>query len=242
MRERDCVDPNERAAMMQIRLKSIAYQSGLISKGEILYAFKIGDLSRTVAMYESGSLEDLDRALKNDPLWPYAWVDTMPVLGTEQMTREIESYLGERILTDADYSALHWDIRPIRKEGEYWLAWKIVPPFSPLMSEQAQNDVYRRTAISQRAHQSPKELNDENPVGKSVGILLFEGTFAELKHHVTHCDVYRDSDIEFTPLEPLARAWEATVTALRDKGWEVDVANGAAPADVEAHKRIDVTA
>jgi hypothetical protein len=221
-RERECVDPNERAAMMRHRLKSIGYQAELLRNGAALYAFKEEDLSRTVLMFEIDALTTLDRLLKNDPLWPYSHVDTIPVLGTEEMTREIEQYLGEKILDDADYKALHWDMRPVHRDGEYWLAWKEVPPFNPLMSEEAQNDVYRRTAVSQRAHQSPAELNDENPIGKSVGILLYEGSMDSLLEHVTHCDVYRDSDIRFTRLEPLQRAWDTTVAQLRAKGWTVE--------------------
>lgn len=221
-RERACVDPNESAAMMRHRLRSLDYQQQLLDQGHLVYAFRSSeDPSRGVMMFQVERMDQLDVFLKNDPLWPYCVVDTTPVLGTEHMTREIESYLGERILSEADYAALSWEPRPIQPDGEYWLAWKIVPPFSPLMSEEAQNDVYRRTAVSQRAHQSPYEFNDENPVGKSVGILVFEGPYDEMLEHVTHCDVYRDSEIEFTSLDTLPRAKRKTIETLRRRGWDV---------------------
>ena len=222
-RERNCQDPNELAAMMRFRLQSINYQLDLLAKNSLLYAFKTEeDLSRGVMMFEADSLEDLDSLIKRDPLWAYSHVTTTPVLGTIEMSQEIERYLGETILSSEDYANLHWEMRPVQRDREYWLAWKYVPPFSPLMSEHAQNDVYRRTVISQRAHQSPYELNDENPVGKSVGILVFEGSMDQLLEHVTHCDVYRDSQIDFTKLVPLVVAWDATVSQLRAKGWQVD--------------------
>lgn len=221
--ERMCADPNEVAAMMRHRLKSIEYQQKLHDDGKLVYGFKeADDLSRGVLMYEVDGLYELDLLQKRDPLWPYCHVETQPVLGTEHMSREIEDFIGERILNDDEYAQLEWPARKIDPAAEYWLAWKIVPPFSPLMTEEAQHDVYRRTVISQRAHQSRQEFNDENPVGKSVGILVYEGTMEDMLKHVTHCDVYRDSEIEFTSLATFAAARAATATWLRNKGWPVD--------------------
>ena len=76
--------------------------------------------------------------------------------------------------------------------------------------------------ISQRAHHSPLEYADDNPVGKAVGILIAEGgSLEEVKAHVASCEVYPDTEVMYTELYQLERASDMTVQELGKLGKSV---------------------
>jgi muconolactone delta-isomerase len=228
--ERPTRDPQERAAMLAHRLESIAYQQDLLDRGVLAYAFRANGGADTVALFETGTLEELDCLIKRDPGYPYSTTEVVPVVSTLAMVREASEYLGEEILSEDELHDLdHLNApRTLNRATTYWLAWKEVMPFSPLLSQEAQDDVHRRTVTSQRAHHSPIEFADDNPVGKSVGVLVAEGSLEGVKAHVAGCEVYPDTVITFTELLHLADAREMAAQALAGAGRCAPAAQAAA--------------
>jgi hypothetical protein len=216
MTERPQPDAQERAAMLGHRLRSLNYQQGLLVSGELAYAFRTVGGESAILMYEVQSLENLDRTVKRDPGWPYAETTVTPVVSTESLVREAQEYLGEDHFTEEELPLLVFPRREIDARATYWLAYKEVKPFSPLLSDDDQNDIHRRTIFAQKAHLEPIEFADDNPVGKAVGILVAAGALADVRRHVEGCDVFPDTVVEYKELVPLERAWEATVAALKD--------------------------
>ena len=157
-------------------------------------------------MFVADSLESLDRHIKNDPAFPYSRTSVIPVVSTVAMAEELMDYLGEQVLAEADLAALEFGVRVPEGARQYWLAWKELSVFSPLLPEAVQMDIHRRTLTSQRAHHSPIELADDNPVGMPVGILIAEGTREQVEQHVAGCEVYPDTVVTFTELMQLGDA------------------------------------
>ncbi len=221
MTERSTSDPQELSAMLQHRLNSIAYQQSLLDSELLAYAFRIYEGRVAIELFEVDSLETLDRLIKADPQFPYSMNDVTPLVSTQAMVKEASDYLGESILTEAELAELTFPRKSIEPGSMYWLAYKEVKPFSPLLSQEMQNDVHRRTVVSQRSHHAALEFADDNPVGKSVGILVACGELHEVQAHVRNCEVYPDTEVEFTELMPLKRAWESTVGRLQELQREV---------------------
>jgi hypothetical protein len=212
MTERAVNDPQEFAAMLQHRLASIGYQYSLMHEnGPLAYAFRDKTGTLAVLMYETETLEKIDFYLKRDPGWQYSETDVMPVVSTEALVREAQDYLGETIISEGELGEFRYERRSPCSERQYWLAYKQVKPFSPLLSLEAQNDVHRRTVIAQKAHLESLEFADDNPVGKAVGILIAEAGFDDVKRHVESCEVFPDTQVTYTELLPLERAWDQAV-------------------------------
>jgi hypothetical protein len=161
-------------------------------------------------MYEVETLETLDLLLKRDPGWAYATTEVTPVVSTVALVTEAQDYLGESILTQDEVDGLAPERRRINPVGTYWLAYKEVRAFNPLLSIEEQDDVHRRTVTSQRAHLDAVEFADDNPVGKAVGILVAEGELADVRRHVETCEVFPDTVVSYKELLPLERAFEFT--------------------------------
>ncbi len=214
MNERSPRDAQENSAMLLHRLESLRYQADLLASGCLAYAFRAELGSVTVMMFEVDSLTDLDRYLKRDPGWPYCATEVIPVVSTEALIREAQDYLGEFIFAEEELQHLDYVKKPINSDCQYWLAIKEVLPFSPLLSEDAQNDVHRRTVLAQRSHLNPVEFADDNPVGRAVGILVAEGDLESTKKHVESCEVFPDTIVTYLELSPLPRAWTATVAEI----------------------------
>jgi hypothetical protein len=214
MVERETHDAQEKAAMLYHRLDSIRYQLPLYQSGALAYAFRVVSGNAAVLMYDVATLQLLDLHLKRDPGWPYAHTEVVPVVSTEDLVREAQDYLGEHLFTDEELPSLCFERRRIDSKAMYWLAYKEVRPFSPLLTEESQNDVHRRTILAQRAHFESLEFADDNPVGKAVGILVAESELEAVKAHVESCDVFPDTTVQYTELLPLERAWDMTVAEL----------------------------
>jgi muconolactone delta-isomerase len=195
-------------------MRSIEYQNDLLNRGVLRYAFRAKDGFKAVLMFELNTLEELDALVKRDPGWPYSHARVVPVVTTESLVREAQEYLGETILSDNEVQALDIPRQKIEQNSQYWLAWKEVKPFSPLLPDVDQNDVYRRTLIAQKSHGDPVEFSDENPVGLSVGILIAHGDLEATRRHIETCDVFPDTIVEYTELLPLQMAWEAARAEL----------------------------
>jgi muconolactone delta-isomerase len=214
MTERQTFDSQELAAMLRHRLDSITYQQKLLDKGDLAYAFRTKQGNQSVLMYEINSLEYLDLLIKRDPHFPYSEIEVVPVVSTETLVREAQEYLNEQIFSDNELPKLNFPRKPINSEATYWLAYKKVKPFSPLLSEEEQNDVHRRTILAQQGHFDDLEFADDNPVGKPVGILVAECSLEKVQAHVETCDVYPDTVVIYNELLPLKRAWNATVQEI----------------------------
>lgn len=215
MKERSTVDPQEFAAMLSHRLHSISYQQRLVDGGALAYSFRSESGDTSVELFEVGTLEELDVLIKSDPHFSYSDNEVVPVVGTVDMVREASSFLGESILTESELDELRFPRKSINQDSMYWLAYKEVRAFSPLLSQEEQNDIARRTVVSQRAHHSPLEFADDNPVGKAVGILVAEGTLEEVRAHVSNCEVYPDTEVTFTRLLTLRQSWEQAIKELK---------------------------
>jgi hypothetical protein len=238
MTERNVNDPQELAAMLLHRLASINYQYSLMrEEGPLAYAFRNRAGTLAVLMYETDTLEKLDFFLKRDPGWQYAETDVMPVVSTEALVREAQDYLGETIIGESELGEFRYERRKPDSKQEYWLAYKQVKPFSPLLSLDAQNDVHRRTVIAQKAHLESLEFADDNPVGKAVGILVAEAAFDDVKQHVESCEVYPDTQVIYTELLPLERAWEVAVGETHKLGRSIPEGVALGSSTVAAAKR-----
>ncbi len=204
--------------MLRHRLASIDYQLSLLASESLVYAFRSGSGDEAILMYEASSLTDVDRSIKRDPLFPYSLCDVVPVISTVDMADELMDHLDERVLSDAELDDLKFPPKPISDNAEYWLAWKHLAPFSPLLADEVQDDIHRRTLVSQRAHHSPIELADDNPVGMAVGILIAEGTLNAIREHVSRCDVYPDTVVDYLKLVPLRCARNDAISELSTLG------------------------
>lgn len=213
--ERSTQDPQEEAAMLGHRLDSIHYLKDLLTGPSCEYIFKSEDGRTSLLLLQPASLEELDRLIKADPLFPYATVDVVPVVPTSAMVREIQAYLGEEILTEQELAALEPQRVAIDPEGMFVLLAKTQPAFSPLLSLEEQRDIYRRTVIAQRRHTSPIEVSDYNPVGKAEGLLIAKCTSVEaVWQHVRSAEIYPDTHVEMHPLRTLEQSWRDTIARL----------------------------
>ncbi|MDX2085354.1 MAG: hypothetical protein SFZ03_08205 [Candidatus Melainabacteria bacterium] len=214
--ERECHDTQERVALLRHRLKAIRYQYQLMEQQKIHYAFYPINKAEAYLLYMIDSLEDLDLLLKRDPYFPHTRADVIPVVNTEALVREAQDYLGVEHFSqaDIDQGVLDYGVQPVDQEADYLLAIKEVPPFSPLLSEEEQNDVHYRTILAQEGHFSQIEFSDENPVGMQVGITVVKGPLDETKALVESCPVFPDTMVEYTHLMTLKQAWKYTVEEL----------------------------
>lgn len=217
MHERRCLDAQELAAMLSHRLRALQYHEALLRDNKILFGFAAGDdCVSSILLYAVSGHEELDWLIKRDPHFAYTACDVVPVVTTEALVREAQDFLGEHIFPAEELPKLNFPTKLIRPDGEYWLAWKEVSPFSPLCSEEVQNDVHRRTILAQRGHFENLEFADYNPVGRPVGILIGEGELKGIREHVETCDVFPDTRVEYTRLWTHKQAWNLTCEKLKE--------------------------
>jgi hypothetical protein len=210
MKERPCADPQERAAMLKHRLNAIEYQFRLLHEERLHYAFYTNELTESILLYVPDNLEQLDYCIKRDPHFAYSVATVLPCIDTEALVREAQDYLREDIIPEERLAGLTPPKRPIDPDSEYWLAWKQVQAFSPLLPLEDQDDVHRRTVVAQSHHAATIEFADDNPVGMPVGILIAEGAFSDVRRHVEDCEVYPDTSVTYTQLLTLQCAWDRT--------------------------------
>jgi len=191
-----------------------------MDKGEIAYAF-VDENGAGVTMYEVESLDRADWLVKRDPLFPYASFETIPTISSDALVIEAQDYLGEQFFEPESLGELLMPKRSVQNDGEYWLAWKEVPPFSPMVPKEVQDDVHRRTVIAQQAHTKSMEFADDNPVGRPIGILIAEAPFDEVDAHVRSCEVYPDTEVKYTRLYTLWQEWYRTAVQLTEAGHDV---------------------
>jgi hypothetical protein len=219
--ERECRDTQELAAMLRHRLNGIAYKAQLLREGDLAYAFFTQPANEAILMYEVDSVDRLDLLIKRDPQFAYAHVETMPTIQTEALLREAQDYLGENIIPEEELPEYNHARKQIEDDATYYLAWKEVPPFSPLLSIEEQNDVHRRTIQAQMIHFQEIEFADDNPAGRPVGILIAQAGLDEVRRHVETCEVYPDTIVRYTHLLTLPVAWRETVKSLTTLGRSV---------------------
>jgi muconolactone delta-isomerase len=213
--ERETRDPQEEVAMIRHRLNSIQYLMKLLQDQTLEYAFRSDDNRSTMMLVRADSLEDLDRIIKADPAFPYSEVDVMPVVSTPTMVREIQDYLGEQILTEEELAELEPTPVDIDPNGNYFLTTKTQLAFSALLPEEEQRDIYRRTVIAQRRHNSPIEVSDYNPVGKAWGILIAKcERIDEVQRHVEMAEIYPDTKVETSHIQTLQQSWRSSINRL----------------------------
>lgn len=219
LKERATADTQELAAMLLHRLRAIDYHEGLLRAGDLHYAFLSGErCTEAILLFEVENHERLDWLLKRDPHFAYASRTVIPTVLTDALVREAQDYLGEAIFSEEEIPSLRFPKRDIDPAGEYWLAWKEVPPFSPLCPVEVQDDVHRRTILAQKGHFDVLEFADDNPVGMPVGILVAEAPLDQLRQHVESCDVFPDTIVQYERIWTHAQAREMTrrlITELR---------------------------
>ncbi|PSR22671.1 MAG: hypothetical protein C7B47_16445 [Sulfobacillus thermosulfidooxidans] len=202
-------DSREVAAMRDIRRASLDYLARLEDTRLVDLVFKSSDWKSTILVAETDSLEELDRLIKRDPLFPYVRYNVKPVTFTREMVDELEDYLGETVLTEAEKAALTPRPLRIKPDGQmYYLVEKDLHPFSPLMSEEEIRDVYRATLVSQRLHASTKEVVDYNPVGIPHGYLIMEaGSESEVFEHLSSVPIFKYTTVTVTRLLTMNQAY-----------------------------------
>lgn len=224
MIERETVDPQEKVAMLKHRLASCKYQLDLIKEGKLIYSFKSKEGNKTFMGVEVSSFEELDYLIKADPLFPYSYVNSLPVIPLKHLVEEIHNYIGEVIMSDEEVEKLEHPPTLKKQPGEsYFFAKKVVKPFSPLLSEEEQKDIARRTVLAQAYHWTELEVYDENPVGQPVGLLIAKAkTAEEVISHVSECEVYPDTEMDVIPLDELEECIKATENQLQKLRPELD--------------------
>jgi len=216
MEERHCHDAQENAAMLQIRAKAIDYRASLLAANTLTYAFYFRDRPVGIAFAQTESNNDLDMLIKRDPLFPYCKVEVTPVIDTEWLILEAQDFLKEELISPARAAKLVHPPQPADETMEYLLVRKEVLPFSPLLPQSEQDEIFRRTVRSQDAHANKAlEFADLNPVGSQIGILIGCGSRNEVMEHVEHCEVYPDTVVSCEALLTLGQAFVQCVDQLR---------------------------
>ncbi len=208
MTERECRDAQEEAAMLRIRAAALDYRAQRLEQGELGYAFHLRDRPCGLHLALAQTNQDLDLLIKRDPLFPYSQIDVLPLIDTKWLIKEAQDHLGEQIISDSRAATLVHPQQRASEEHTYYFVWKEVRPFSPLLSEAVQDDIYRRTVRSQDAHENRRlEFADHNPAGRQVGILIGCGSQAEVMSHVKNCEVFPDTVVTCEPLLTLRAAF-----------------------------------
>jgi muconolactone delta-isomerase len=186
--ERANADAQEEAAMLRIRAKAIDHRQTLLQQRKLTYAFYLKNAPVGLMLVQTDRNTELDALVKADPLFPYCHVSVTPVIDTEWLIREAQAYLKEEIISVERAAQLVHPLRPANDDHNYLYVTKEVRPFSPLLPEVAQDEIFRKTVRSQDAHENHElEFADHNPVGQQIGILIGCGTEDEVMTHVRHC-------------------------------------------------------
>jgi len=201
--------------MAVIRSRSIKYLDEVLHTGRLLYAFRSVSNFETHLFLDATSARDMHELLDGDPLISHCSLVIEPLLTGTEMAGALQDYLREEILRAEDWVGLEFTRTPLDPDGTYFLARKVVRPFSPLLSIEDQNRIHRNTLISQRAHTDSREVADFNPVGKAVGILIMRAeSEEEVRSHVSGCEVYVDSAVTIDRVLTLKQAQESNMALL----------------------------
>src|SRR5262245_50551490 len=113
IREREPRDTQERVALLRHRLEAIKYRQALLDEGGLAYAFVTAETDEGILMYEQSNMEALDWHLKRDPHFGYTVATVIPVVSTEALVREAQSYLGEKLFSESELRDLEYPRRKI---------------------------------------------------------------------------------------------------------------------------------
>ncbi|MGD9560929.1 MAG: hypothetical protein AB7F88_00120 [Pyrinomonadaceae bacterium] len=205
--ERTANDPQEERAMAVIREASLNWLSEVQADPRIQYVFRGQDNRSTHYFLQAHSHAQLHDLLDRDPLSMHCRIEFEPLLTTLEMAEALEDYLDDRVLSPEDRHQLEFPKKEISADETYFLAIKIVAPFSPLLSQAVQDTIHFNTLISQTAHTDDREIADYNPVAKPIGILIMKaGSEAEVLEHVQGCQVYIDTTVEIQRLLTVSQA------------------------------------
>lgn len=214
--ERRCADAQEEAAMLRIRAKALDYREYLLERGDLAYAFQLQDTASGLMLALATTNAELDAMLKADPLFPYSRLTVTPVIDTEWLIREAQDHLKEEIISNERAAELVHPLQRPRDDQSYLYVTKEVLPFSPLLPESAQDEIFRKTVRSQNAHENHElEFADHNPVGRQIGILIGCGSEEDVMAHVRHCEVYPDTVVTCEPLLTLRHAYRQCAARLQ---------------------------
>lgn len=207
--ERECRDPQEMRAMATIRERSIEWLQTQEMNDKFEYVFRDVDNTQTHIFLNSESHNDLNELLDQDPLISYSTVEIEPLVTTLEMVKTLKSYLevNEDFFSAGDLEELQFHRQAIDSNSTYYMARKVVCPFSPLLKQEIQDKIHLNTLRSQKAHADSREIADYNPVGKPVGILVMQATsLKEIEDHVKSCEVFVDTIVDYTQLLTLNQA------------------------------------
>jgi muconolactone delta-isomerase len=215
--ERPCGDPQEERAMAGIRAQSITWLQLQYQQGKFEYVFKDSRNTNTYIFLNAQSHSELNELLDQDPLISYCYVEIEPLLTTFEMVDTLTRYLGteEDYFTAQELEELKFHREAIDPDSTYFMARKVVKPFSPLLDKETQDRIHLNTLRSQKAHTDAREVADYNPVGKPVGILIMQAkTQEEVEEHVRACEVFVDTTVEYVRLLTLNKALDVNQTIV----------------------------
>lgn len=207
--ERVCLDPQEMRAMAAIRDRSIDWLQTQEKINKFEYVFRNFDNTETYIFLSSESHNELNELLDQDPLISYSTVEIEPLVTTLEMVKTLKNYLevNENFFSPEELEELEFHRQVIEPESTYFMARKVVAPFSPLLKQEIQDKIHLNTLRSQKAHADSREIADYNPVGKPVGILVMQAmTLEEVEEHVKGCEVFVDTTVDYTQLLTLNQA------------------------------------
>jgi hypothetical protein len=228
--ERPWHDPQEEAAMIQHRVKSIRFWTKHYEEKKILYYFKSEDNTRSYILLNSKDHGDLDRLLKQDPLWPYVLYRVVPCISTKNLIEECQDYLMEKgrmekplfekeaigqfdpvyVKVDMDKTYILGHKNQFLQEGDIYTC-----TFSPLLSEEEQDEIHQRTLISQQYHDSPYEVSDVNPVACAVGIVVYQHESIDfVREEIAKPPIAADTKITVTKLNTPRQALDSSIARL----------------------------
>lgn len=199
--ERPTMDTPETIAMLKYRLKSIEHLQNMLDSGRIQFAFKNEENNMTYFQLEAGDPAELDRLVKEDPIWPFSIFTITPVIKTIDLINELQDHLQEYIFNEkslSSFSERDKQNHKIDEDGEYVYVKKGDRPtghgiysatFSPLLPQAQQNEINRRTLYSQRLHNDPLEFNDVNPVGMPIGWNIYNAKEEYVKESISKAPI-----------------------------------------------------
>ncbi len=207
--ERVCRDPQEMRAMAAIRDRSIDWLQTQEKNNKFEYVFRNFDNTQTYIFLNSESHNELNELLDQDPLISYSTLEIEPLVTTLEMVKTLKNYLdvNEKFFSPEELEELEFHRQVIEPDSTYFMARKVVAPFSPLLGQEIQDKIHLNTLRSQKAHADSREIADYNPVGKPVGILVMQAmTLEEVEEHVKGCEVFVDTTVDYTQLLTLNQA------------------------------------
>ncbi len=205
--ERKWHDPQEEIAMLRHRMRSLEYWSLWREMSGVNYYFRSQDGRQIFMLYEGDSAQELDRILKADPLLPYLQYSVNPVISTRDLIEEAQGYLGEKYFSEIELKRMEARAVEVDDTASYILVHKWQPPFSPLLGEDIQLDILRRTITSQRAHETEIEISDVNPVGSSIGVHVSKVShISEARAPVEKTEIFPDTKVKYIKLSTIPQA------------------------------------